>query len=362
MIEDKYLTSEERAIFSLRKLYNQFGYLPFCMSKFEEYDLYRENKEFLMGEGVIAFNDTDGRLLALKPDVTLSIIKNTKDESGCVHKVCYNENVYRISEKTHRYKEIMQAGLECIGDTDIYDICEVLTLALGSLATVSDEFVLDISHMGILSSVLDGASDSLAFKEKMIKLLSGKNRHEAEHLCREYLVSEEKKKDILSLFDICGDYKSSLEKLSPICERAGAVGAYNELSDIGNLLAECEYFDRVRIDFSVVNDMNYYSGIVFKGFIVGVYEGILSGGEYGKLMRKMGRVYNALGFALYLDLLDMKDEGAARSDVDVLILYDEKSDTGALIKKRNELISEGKSVSVQRCIPERLRYREMIKI
>ena len=79
--------NEEKAIFALRALYKQYGYLPFKMSKFEEYDLYVQNKDFLVSDRVITFNDTNGKLLALKPDVTLSIIKNTTFEVGCKQKV-----------------------------------------------------------------------------------------------------------------------------------------------------------------------------------------------------------------------------------------------------------------------------------
>jgi ATP phosphoribosyltransferase regulatory subunit len=120
------LKYDERAIFALRALYKQYGYMSFKMSKFEEYDLYVQNKDFLVSDRVIAFNDTDGRFLALKPDVTLSIIKNTVDEAGCVQKVCYNENVYRVSGSTHQFKEIMQTGLECIGEVDLCNLAEVL--------------------------------------------------------------------------------------------------------------------------------------------------------------------------------------------------------------------------------------------
>ena len=115
ILDEKVLKSEEQAVFELRALYRKYGYTQFKMSKFEEYDLYVKNKDFLVGDGVITFNDTDGKLLALKPDVTLSIIKNSKDESGGTQKVYYNENVYRISGSTHTFKEIMQTGLECIG-------------------------------------------------------------------------------------------------------------------------------------------------------------------------------------------------------------------------------------------------------
>ena len=73
------LKREERVLFQLRSLYQSYGYRPYKMSKFEEYDLYVRNKDFLVSDGIITFTDTDGRLMALKPDVTLSIIKNTRD-------------------------------------------------------------------------------------------------------------------------------------------------------------------------------------------------------------------------------------------------------------------------------------------
>ena len=109
------LKNEEKAIFALRDLYSKYGYTQYKMSKFEEYDLYVRNKDFLISDSIITFTDTNGKLLALKPDVTLSIIKNTDDSAG-VKKVYYNENVYRVSKGTHLYKEIMQVGIECIGD------------------------------------------------------------------------------------------------------------------------------------------------------------------------------------------------------------------------------------------------------
>ena len=112
-LDETVLKSEEHVMLELRALYKKYGYSQFKMSKFEEYDLYVRNKDFLVGDGVITFTDTDGKLLALKPDVTLSIIQNSKDMPGVTQKVYYNENVYRISGSTHTFKEIMQTGLEC---------------------------------------------------------------------------------------------------------------------------------------------------------------------------------------------------------------------------------------------------------
>ena len=116
------LKNDEKAIFGLRSIYRRYGYSQYKMSKFEEYDLYVRNKDFLVSDNIITFTDTTGKLLALKPDVTLSIIKNGKDVPVVIEKVYYNENVYRVSKGSHQFKEIMQVGLECIGDIDDYCI------------------------------------------------------------------------------------------------------------------------------------------------------------------------------------------------------------------------------------------------
>ena len=106
------LKKEDVRILNLRHLYEQFGYVHYKMNKFEEYDLYVTNKDFLSGDSIITFTDTNGKLLALKPDVTLSIVKNYQDAENTVQKVYYNENIYRTSKSTKNYREIMQMGLE----------------------------------------------------------------------------------------------------------------------------------------------------------------------------------------------------------------------------------------------------------
>ena len=69
-IEPEILKHEESISFALRALYHSRGYLPYRMSKFEEYELYVKNKDFLLSPEVITFTDTNGKLMALKPDVT----------------------------------------------------------------------------------------------------------------------------------------------------------------------------------------------------------------------------------------------------------------------------------------------------
>ncbi len=360
MINENILKSDERAVYKLRSLYKSYGYSSFKMSKFEEYDLYLKNKDFLVTDRVITFNE-DGRLLALKPDVTLSIIKNTVT-SGTKTKVYYNENVYRPSRATGQFKEILQTGLECIGDIDISDVFEVVTLAAKSLSAVSESFVLDLSHMGLLGAILDESGGDASFKREVTRLIADKNAHEAEALCDSFGIAERMKEKIVTLCSMYGAPYVVLERLSPLCETEEQRRAYDELCRISALLESTEESDRIRIDFSVVNDMNYYNGIVFRGFLSGIAEGVLAGGEYGLLMRNMGKNTGAIGFALYLDQLAELEGEKSGYDVDVLILYNNNTDPKALADKKRELIGEGKSVFSERTIPEKLRYKELAEM
>ena len=360
MIESKLLKNEEKAIFALRALYKGYGYLPYKMSKFEEYDLYVRNKDFLVSDSVITFNDTNGKLLALKPDVTLSIIKNTTDEAGCKEKVYYNENVYRVSGSTHQYKEIMQTGLECIGDIDMYDIFEAVYLAAKSLDTVSPDFVLDISHMGILSAILDESSDNEEFKKEVIALIGEKNPHEAAALCDRYGIAAMAKEKICAFVSMHGSSNDVIAKLDAICVSDRARAELDNLKELCALLNKTEYAKNIKIDFSVLNDMSYYNGIVFKGYLEGIPEGVLSGGRYDKLMERMGRKSGAIGFALYLDLLDGLETDKKNYDVDALVLYSDKTDISKVYDKVNELNAKGLTVSAQKAVPSKLRCREII--
>ena len=122
-------TGSEKAITALRGLYSGYGYTQFKMSKFEEYDLYVKNKDFLISDQVLTFTDLNGKLMALKPDVTLSIVKSLGAWQGGVKKLYYHENVYRPGSGTRSFRELMQVGLECLGDVGEYEISEVLLLA-----------------------------------------------------------------------------------------------------------------------------------------------------------------------------------------------------------------------------------------
>ena len=334
--EKKALSAAERVAYSLRELFERYGYAQYRMSKFEEYDLYVRNKSFLLSDHIITFTDTDGKLMALKPDVTLSIVKNSPESEHGVRKVYYNENVYRVPKGAFSYKEIMQAGVECIGEIDQYSILEVLTLAAKSLLEISEDFVLDVSDLGIISAVVDSMELDGEGKERMITAIGDKNIGEINSICQEYGVSGDA---LCSLVTMSGREEDMLDILkgSECYEQA------KRFAEIVDVLRE-RFGERVRIDFSVVDDMRYYNGIVFKGFIKGIPTSILSGGRYDSLMERMGKRSGAIGFAVYLDLIDELCDESDEYDCDVFLRYDPATPISVISKRVEELMAEGKSV------------------
>lgn len=233
-ISDTVLKNSEKYSLALRKLFADRGYRPYRMSKFEEYDLYAKHKGFLVSDNVITFKDTNGRLLALKPDVTLSIIKNCEDLPDKTQRLYYNESVYRVSKVTNTFREISQSGVECIGKVELQDIADMLLLAAQALDMLSSDWSLNVN------------------------------------------LAEEDVKALLLITD--EHYKKNI------------------------------YYRQEAVD------PNYYSDTVFKGYIRGIPKAILSGGKYTPLMRKMGRHSQAIGFAVYTDLLDRYDEHRRTDD------------------------------------------------
>lgn len=361
MINNNNLTFNEKATFELRNLYSSRGYSQYKMSKFEEYDLYARNKDFLISDSVITFTDTNGKLMALKPDVTLSIVKNTKDIPGYTQKVYYDENVYRISKGTNTYKEIMQIGLECIGDIDSYNICEVITLACKSLKSISDNCVLDISHLGIITALMDAFSIPSYAKSDLLKYIGEKNPHELVKLCSELELSYENTELLKTIATTSGNPNVIIPDLK---EKLDGIIDNNLINDLSLILSSLsdDIKDIVRIDFSVVSDTHYYNAIVFKGFIEGIPTSVLSGGQYDKLLQKMKRKSGAIGFAVYLDMLDMLIENKNEYDIDVLLIYSDNSNLSYINSKINTLNTEGKSVLASKTLPENIKYKEIINI
>ena len=348
------LKNSEIAVLRLRSLYESRGYMQFKMSRFEEYDLYAANKDFLAGEGIITFTDPSGRLMALKPDVTMSIIRSCKDGDGLTEKLYYSENVYRVMNGTHQLKEIMQSGLECIGEIDLYNTCEVISLAAKSLALFERPYVLDISHMGIVSGLVDECAQDESTKRELLRRVGAKNIHEIRELIGD------KADRLITLLNISPEPEKGLAELEKLCHTPALKAACKELNDIIAVISGAGLTPCIHLDFSVVQDLSYYNGIVFQGFIEGIPEKILTGGRYDPLLRRIGKSKQAIGFGIDVDLLERTMDSRSEFDADIALIYKPQDDVGEVMRYAEKLSGDGKRVAVSTRISQKAKYRTII--
>ena len=356
---DTILRPDERAGLALRELYHRRGYQPYRMSKFEAYDLYVRNKSFLVSENVITFTDTDGQLMALKPDVTLSIVKNAPPAGGALQKVYYHENVYRTSHAAMGFQEIMQTGLECTGSLDLYAMGEVLALAAESMSLLNrGDYLLDLGHMGFVTGLLEGQEDSV--RKELLTEIGRKNAPAIRTACAQAGIGHSLSEALCSLALLYGPPDETLPQLKNLPDRNGVQSSLEELESLCALLKDRGLAENLRLDFSIVNDMSYYNGVIFRGYLPGLPSGVLAGGRYDNLLRRMGKQGGAIGFAVYLDQLE-RLEKAGEFDVDTLLLYRAGDDPAAVARLADSLAEQGKTVRVERNIPQGLRYRETVR-
>ncbi len=350
---------QETVSSSMQELFERHGYRRFEMSKFEEYDFYAENRAFLSSENILTFTGPDGKLLALKPDVTLSIVKNTKAENGIPDRVYYNENVYRVKKGAKQFSEILQTGVEYIGDVDTYATLEVLLLAEECLGMIDPSWLLDLSHMGFVGGLLDMTGLDEVRSKRILKGIREKNAHEIHDVCSEAGVDPDTESHLVYLAEAYGSLSDILPSLKEFVCNGRMDEAYRELEEICGCLESLGCADRVNLDFSVVNDMDYYNGIIFQGFIEGIPGSVLSGGRYDNLVRRFGKDAGAIGFAVYLDLLDRFRPEKKEYDTDVLLIYGDSDRPDRTAARAEAIIKGGESVTVRKAYTGDVRCRRI---
>ena len=340
-------TTHGEEIFShLQQLYEGYGYIPYKVRKFEEYDLYAHNKSFLLSEKILTFTDTDGKLMALKPDVTLSVVKTVGKEEKGTKKVSYSESVYRPRGGSEGFREIRQIGLECIGQIDAYLVAEVLALARESLSVLSPEYALDVSHMGFLSALFRAAGVKAEDEEELLRDIGQKNLPAVRRFCEEKGIDESMREAIYTVTRLSAPLIEALTVLRPLVLSDEIGEAYRELVVLSDALCAWSTDNNVRLDFSVQNDRSYYNGIVFQGYVPSVPEAVLSGGRYDRLMERMGKSASAIGFAVCPEQIPMgEDDGF---DVDALLVYSPSDNPADVARAVNLLRRQGMTVRAER--------------
>lgn len=336
-----WLDPAERTALALRERYERAGYEHYRMARFEEYSLYQDNRGFLPAQQLITFTDLDGRLLALKPDVTLSIAKNAAVRPGERKKYYYAESVFRPSPESGSFREISQAGLECIGAVGPGEMAEVLRLARESLRLAASgsggAAALELGHTGFVAGLLAAAPE--AARLPLLEALRAKKTHELPALCGGWPSGEALAKELAALLALTGPAAEVLQKARPLAEAHPGSGMEQALDELETLIRALEApgeappetpgapagagdfaapagplgepladgpgeSPALRLDLSLANDLDYYNGLVFQGYLAGLPRAVLQGGRYDPLASRFSPGAGAVGFAIYLNELE----------------------------------------------------------
>lgn len=335
------LINENSIVSNLINIYERFGFKKIKLSKFEDYNLYNNNKDFLQTEHILTFMNLNGNLKSLRPDVTLSIVKKIlKDNDKETQKIYYIEDIYKIV--SNEYEEIPQVGVEIIGKLNNYSNLEIISMAIESLKSINKNYILEISNIDFISAIFDEINLEENLKIEILNNIYLKNKHDLEKLLNKN-VDCKYKKYILSFIELSGNYKDILKKLKSLIINKKMQKSYEELKSLSFVFELYNNFDKILLDFSIESQLGYYNGIIFKGYIKGNNDIILSGGRYDKLLNKFNSNKNAIGFAIYMDKLYEKNK---TSDfIDILILY-KSGDENILLNEVRKFMNKNKKVRV----------------
>ena len=342
----KNMSKKDLVLLNIRKMYDSYGYKKISLPSFEEYDLYNENKDFI-DRNVLTVMSPNGKLLALRPDITLSVAKKvSKDQSLKYSKIYYQENTYNLT-KYVGYEENEQLGIELIGKESTFLDFEIINLAVKSLDIINKKSMIVLSHAGFISSVFENFDLEYEIKEQILDCINRKNSHDIQKILkRNEHISENVKKLIYKIPELSGNLENIEKELLKYEINVNTKKILSELKQLNSLLMKFYKKSKIIFDFSVVKNLNYYNGIILQGYIEGFPNVILTGGRYDKLFEKFGVDTGAVGFAILTDGLKGYYKDTDKKDFEVLIAYDD-SDFEKLVEIVNDFQKKGLRVRTE---------------
>ena len=342
----KNMSKKDLVLLNIRKMYDSYGYKKISLPSFEEYDLYNENKDFI-DRNVLTVMSPNGKLLALRPDITLSVAKKvSKDQSLKYSKIYYQENTYNLT-KYVGYEEDEQLGIELIGKESIFLDFEIINLAVKSLDIINKKSMIVLSHAGFISSVFENFDLEYEIKEEILDCINRKNSHNIQKILkRNEHISENVKKLIYKIPELSGNLENIEKELLKYEINGNTKKILSELKQLNSLLMKFYKKSKIIFDFSVVKNLNYYNGIILQGYVENFSNVILTGGRYDKLFEKFGVDTGAVGFAILTDGLKGYYKDTDKKDFEILIAYD-NSDFEKLVEIVNDFQKKGLRVRTE---------------
>lgn len=351
VLEINALTCEKREeiIETFKTRFRTYGYQQIQTPVFEPYDLYSIVKGTIQRDDMIKVIGPTGKVLVLRPDATIPIarlISNHLQGDQETLRYFYIMDVFRQTQKGTDHHERTQAGVEYFGNPSPAADAEILALAAHVLKDLKlDEFTLEIGHADFVQQLLIEVPFGEIKMEQLKQLIQAKNRTELEIFLSAYDVDPTVKSILLEIPQLYGKPDEVLQRAKRLSLNERMAEAINNLEAVCNLLDVLDLSEHIVIDLGLINHMDYYSDIIFQGFIKSVAKPVLMGGRYDRLTEQFSTTVPAIGFACEIDLimegLTFVDEPSPIADV--AVYYDERNVKDALLLA-NELRNRNRRV------------------
>lgn len=257
-------------------------------------------------EQMYKMTDTKGRLLVMRPDSTMPIARLSATRLQNVPlplRLYYAQDVYHMNVGlTGRADQEFQAGIELIGAEGKRADMEVIMLAASALKTVvGNEFRIEIGHVGFFESLMEELNADADTEAEIRNLIEGKNYAALAELL-DTLEQSDAVTSLRRLPHLFGGQKV-LEKARAHCHNNRGREALEYMASLYNDLCELGLQKHVIFDLGMLHSNEYYTGVIFRGYIEGSGEIALSGGRYDALLQQFGTPRAATGFAINVDVL-----------------------------------------------------------
>ncbi len=312
----KEITPSEKISDVLGDMYKKRGYEKVVTSALEYYDVFNFANQTIPEENMYKLTDKSGRLVVIRPDNTtpLARIAATRLKNAPKPiKLYYNQNVFRIpKDYSGNRSEFTQTGIEIIGGDVKKADAEVIITALRTLREISSfyggepKYKLEIGHVGFCKALLSSMDLEPEQLEKVTSYVSAKSSASLDigsQSCEKMDAAMEIIRKLPGLFGNRDVLTHARELCTNNKEASGVIDYLEEIFDV----LECNGLsENISIDLAIVNDMEYYTGLVFKGYIEYTGEAVLGGGRYDSLLCNFDMDAPATGFGVNLSLISDK--------------------------------------------------------
>ncbi|WP_010651824.1 ATP phosphoribosyltransferase regulatory subunit [Oceanobacillus massiliensis] len=327
-------------ITTLKKRFTTYGYKQVRTSTLEFYDMYSDITGTINKDEMVKVIDTSGKVLVLRPDVTIPITRITaanQNSNALNQRLFYVLDVFRQTGGTPNQKESTQAGVEFFGENTPEIDSEVIMLAIHTLKDLGfKNFKIEIGHAGFFKDLIQQASLTEQELELLQNLIQSKNMAEIEIFLDGLSIDSEWKSAIETIPMLYGEPATVIQQAEKIIRSSKMQHVLHNLIDVYEVLKDYGVNDDVIFNLGLINNMDYYTGVIFQGFVGKVGQPVLMGGRYDHLGEQFNHAMPAIGFAFEVDYLlqAIRQQGLSEpssQSVDIIIYYTKEKQREALI-------------------------------